>query len=118
LSLDLVVLLISERDLRSALTARLTMLGINVVTLGPDQKPEALPIAMITRGVLVTDDGTIGLASCEMQAWLQVIVLDGSTAGPDDRPLRLARRGATRLVVEALDRWREPIESIEPILPE
>jgi hypothetical protein len=114
LFLDLVVLLISERDLRSALTARLTMLGINVVTLGPDQKPGALAAAMIANGVLVTDDGTIGVACCETQSWLQVIILDGSTSGSDDRPLRLARRGATRLVVEALDRWREPTLPVPP----
>ena len=106
--LDLVVLLISENDLRSALTARLTMLGINVVTLGPDQMPGALPIAMVANGVLITDDGGIGAVCCETQTWLQVIILNGSTTEPDNRPLRLSRRGATRLVVEALDRWRPP----------
>ena len=105
--LDLVVLLISESDLRSALTARLTILGINVVTLGPDQQPEALPIAMIANGVLITDDGDVGTTCCETQAWLQVIILNGSTVRSDDRPLRLSRRGATRLVVEALGRWRD-----------
>lgn len=107
LPLELVVLMISERDLRSALTARLTMLGFNVVTLGPGQKLEAIAAPTIATGVLITDDEAAGLAASQTQAWLQVIVLNGSTAGSDGRPLRLSRRGATRLVVEALDRWRD-----------
>ncbi|MGN6817292.1 MAG: hypothetical protein ACTHJR_01320 [Sphingomonas sp.] len=105
--LDLVVLLISENDLRSALTARLTMLGMNVVTLGPEQIPGGLPGATIANGVLITDDGGVGLGACEAQAWLQVIVLDESPSAPEDRPLRLPRTGATRHVVEALARWRD-----------
>lgn len=110
--LDLVVLLISESDLRSALTARLTMVGINVVTIGADQSAQGMPDATIMTAVLVTDDDVIGRAASEASPrWLQVIVLNGSSGSPDDRPVRLPRRGATRRLVEMLDGWRAPIPS-------
>lgn len=105
--LELVVLLISESDLRSALTARLTMLGFNVVTLGPGQMPEDLPSATIAAGVLVTDAEAAAQSAGDAQAWLQVIVLDESASASDGRPIRLPRRGATRHVVEVLARWRD-----------
>ncbi len=114
LPLELVVLMISESDLRSALTARLTMLGFNVVTLGPEQKPAGLPPMTVASGVLVTDDSDAGLIASDAQPWIQVIVLNGSSVGPGDRPLRLSRRGATRLVVDALERLRAP-DAQDPI---
>ncbi|MBW8910505.1 MAG: hypothetical protein JF564_01080 [Sphingomonas sp.] len=108
MSLDLVVLLISESDLRSALTARLTMIGINVVTIGADQLVQGMPGTAIETAVLVTDDGSIGQAASEVSpAWLQVVILNGSTGGLDDRPVRLSRRGAIRRLVDVLDGWRE-----------
>ena len=107
--LDLVVLLISENDLRSALTARLTMVGINVVTIGADQLARGMPDATIMTAVLVTDDDAIGWAASEAAPrWLQVIILNGSSGCLDDRPVRLPRRGATRRLVEMLDGWRAP----------
>jgi hypothetical protein len=107
LSLDLVVLLISESDLRSALTARLTMGGINVVTIGADQLVQGLPGETVKTAVLVTDDGSVGQAASEASpAWLQVVILNGSSGGLDDRPVRLSRRGAIRRLVELLDGWR------------
>jgi hypothetical protein len=109
LSLDLVVLLISESDLRSALTARLTMVGINVVTIGADQLAQGMPGTTIMTAVLVTDDDVIGRAASEASPrWLQVIVLNGSSGSLDDRPVRLPRRGATRRLVDVLDGWRAP----------
>ena len=112
MSLDLVVLLISESDLRSALTARLTMVGINVVTIGADQFAQGIPDATIITAVLVTDDDAIGRAAGEAcPRWLQVIILNGSSGSLDDRPVRLPRRGATRRLVELLDGWRTPIQS-------
>ena len=106
MSLELVVLLIIENGLRSALTARLTMLGFDVVTFGAQQDAEAMPRAMMTSSVLITDDDDIGLACYETQPWLEVIILDGSSADPDGRPLRLPRRGATRSVAAILEHWR------------
>ncbi len=108
--LDLVVLLISESDLRSALTARLTMVGINVVTIGVDQLAQGMSGTTIMTAVLVTDDDAIGRAASEASpGWLQVIVLNGSSGSLDDRPVRLSRRGATRRLVDMLDSWRAPI---------
>lgn len=110
MSLDLVVLLISESDLRSALTARLTMIGINVVTVGADQLAQGMPGTAIKTAVLVTDDGSVGqIASEAFPAWLRVVILNGSSGGPDDRPMRLARRGVLRRLVELLDGWRAPM---------
>lgn len=110
--LDLVVLLISESDLRSALTARLTLIGINVVTIGADQLAQGMSSSAIVTAVLVTDDDAIGRTASEASpSWLRVIVLNGSSGNLDDRPVRLSRRGATRRVVELLDGWRAPIPS-------
>jgi hypothetical protein len=112
LSLDLIVLLISESDLRSALTARLTMIGINVVTIGVDQLMQGMPGTAIETAVLVTDDGPIGQAASEVSpAWLQVVILNGTRGGLDDRPVRLSRNGAIRRLVEILDGWRTPSPS-------
>jgi hypothetical protein len=109
LFLDLVVLLISESDLRSTLTVRLTMTGINVVTIGADQSALGMPDTTIMTAVLVTDDDAIGRAASEASPrWLQVIVLNGSSGSLDDRPVRLPRRGATRRLVEMLNGWRTP----------
>lgn len=106
LPLELVVLLITENDVRSALTARLTMLGFNVVTFGAQPEVEAMSSALMTSGVLITDDNDIGQACCDTQPWLEVIILDGSCAETDGRPLRLPRRGATRRISSILERWR------------
>ena len=112
LPLDLVVLLISESDLRSTLTARLTMVGINVVTIGADQLAQGMTGATILTAILVTDDDAIGRAASEASpSWLQVIILNGSSGSLEDRPVRLPRRGATRRLVEMLDGWRAPIPS-------
>jgi hypothetical protein len=109
LSLDLVVLLISESDLRSALTARLTMVGINVVTIGADQLAQGLPGDTIKTAVLVTDNDSVGQSASETSpAWLQVVILNGSSGDCDDRLVRLSRRGAIRRVVEILEGWRAP----------
>jgi hypothetical protein len=107
LSLDLVVLLLSESDLRSALTARLTMVGINVVTIGADQLTQGMPGLAIATAVLVTDDVAIAQTAGE-SAWLRVVILNGSSGSLDDRPVRLPRRGATRRLVNVLDSWRAP----------
>ena len=109
---DLVVLLISESDLRSALTARLTMAGANVVTIGPDQVARGMSSATIATAVLITDDETVGEAAGQASSsWLRVIVLNGSSGDIDGRPVRLSRRGATRRVIEVLDAWRAAIRS-------
>lgn len=109
MSLDLIVLLISENDLRSALTARLTMIGINVVTIGVDQLVQGMQGTAIETAVLVTDDGPIGqAASEESPPWLQVVILNGARGSLDDRPVRLSRTGAVRRLVEILDGWRGP----------
>lgn len=106
--LDLVVLLISESDLRSALTARLTMLGINVVTIGPGRLARGMSGADVTTAVLVTDDSDAGHAAVAASpGWLQAIILGGETNSLDERPVRLPRRDATRRVVEILEGWRE-----------
>jgi len=112
LLLDLVVLLISENDLRSALTARLTMVGINVVTIGADQLAQGMPDGTISTAALVTDDAAIGHAASKASPrWLQVVILNGSSGSLDDRPVRLSRRGATRQLVDILADWGAPTPS-------
>jgi hypothetical protein len=70
--------------------------------------PDDLPSAIVADGVLVTDAEAAGQRAGEAQAWLQVIILDESASAPDGRPIRLPRHSATRHVVEALARWRDP----------
>jgi hypothetical protein len=114
LSLDLVVLLISESDLRSALTARLTMIGINVITIRADQLVQGMSGTAIETAVLVTDDSSIGQAASDISsAWLQVVILNGSSGSLGDRPVRLSRRGAIRRLVEVLDGWR--VQTLSPL---
>ena len=102
--LDLVVLQVSEDDLRSALTARLTMLGFNVITLRRGQMAGRLSGTTIARAVLVTDDEALA-ADTPLPGWLQVILLNGLQGDTTDRPLRLSRRDATRRVAEVLSQW-------------
>ena len=110
--LDLVVLLISESDLRSTLTARLTMVGINVATIGADQLAQGMPGTTMLTAVLVTDDDAIGRAASEASpGWLQVVILNGSSGSLDDRPVRLPRHGAARRLVELFDGWCVPSPS-------
>jgi hypothetical protein len=105
--LDLVVLQISEDDLRSALTAKLTMRGFNVITLRPGQLTGGLSGTTIEQAVLITDDEA--LAACTpLPGWLQVILLNGTSGVVTDRPLRLSRRDATRRVVDVLSQWQDP----------
>jgi hypothetical protein len=106
--LDLVVLQISENDLRSALTVRLTMLGLNVITLGRDRMTDGLSDITMAQAVLITDDEALA-ASAPFPTWFQVILLNGSSGDAADRPLRLSRRDATRRVVETLVQWHEPL---------
>ncbi|WP_066805577.1 hypothetical protein [Sphingomonas asaccharolytica] len=102
--LDLVVLQISEDDLRSALTAKLTMMGFNVITLRRGQLTGGLSGSTIEQAVLITDDEA--LAACSpLPGWLQVILLNGSSGDVTERPLRLSGRDATRSVGEVLARW-------------
>lgn len=105
--LDLVVLQVSEDDLRSALTAKLTMLGFNVITLRRGQLTGGLSGTTIEQAVLITDDEAL-TAGTPLPGWLQVILLNGSTGDATDRPLRLSRRDATRSVGEVLSQWHNP----------
>ena len=105
--LDLVVLQISEDDLRSALTAKLTMLGFNVITLRRGQLTGGLSGTTIEQAVLITDDDA--LAACTpLPGWLQVILLNGTSSDATDRPLRLSRRDAPRRVADVLSQWHDP----------
>ena len=102
--LDLVVLQISEDDLRSALTAKLTMLGFNVITLRRGQLTGGLSGTTIEQAVLITDDEA--LAACTpLPGWLQVILLNGTSGDATDRPLRLSSGDATRRIAEILSQW-------------
>ena len=105
--LDLVVLQISEDDLRSALTAKLTMLGFNVITLRRGQLTGGLSGTTIEQAVLITDDEAAAVCP-PLPGWLQVILLNGTSGDATDRPLRLSRRDATRRVAEILSQWQDP----------
>lgn len=105
--LDLVVLQISEADLRSALAAKLTMLGFNVITLRRDQLTGGLSGTTIEQAVLITDEAA--LAACPpLPGWLQVILLNGTSGDATDRPLRLSSSDATRRLADVLSEWHNP----------
>jgi hypothetical protein len=69
-SVDLIVLMIADNGLRSALAARLTLQGENVVSLLPDD-PELDQLSRTT-SALVADHGVVPRGA----AWRHVITLD------------------------------------------
>jgi hypothetical protein len=106
----LVVLIIAEPGLRSALAAQLTGLGENVMTL--PHMPDDAAIARLARqdAVLIADKSTLEGRSPEGlvdAGWRHVAVLNGESPNPQDsRLVRLRRADALAQVTAALAEWR------------
>ncbi len=110
-SKELLVLIVRDGGLRSALTARLSLQGESLVT------PEADPEAPYTGrgapapGILVIDKATLGgrpQAVAASRHWRGVIALaDDTEEGDAGDPLSIVRHGqALTGVAETLARWR------------
>ncbi len=104
MTLDFVVISLEDSSLRSVLTARLTMLGMNVVTREHWTARNDARDSGFTSAVLVTDNEALGLQEALERPWLQVLILNGVTNDAGERPLRLPKRGATQRIADALIR--------------
>lgn len=102
--------MIAENGLRSALAARLTMQGENVVTLARGLDDPELERLARNRAILIAD-----LAMLEDQldailadsGWHRVVLLNGEARDePGDRVIRLQRRNAVAQVAATLASWR------------
>lgn len=110
---ELIVLIIRDGGLRSALIARLSLQGESLVTLDADpEDPHVHRIAPPPR-ILVIDKGVLGgrlAAVAASRHWRGVIALadDGEDPVAGD-PLCIVRHGqALAGVAETLERWRMP----------
>lgn len=112
----LVVLIIRNAGLRSSLSARLELAGVEVVSAAEFRDP-ALERRLRARAVLVLDEEVVAdeagdwLAALRTEAqWSRIVVLveagDGP-AGPDDRLVRIERRTAAAELARLLPQWRE-----------
>ena len=102
MALNFAVLSIADNSLRSVLAARLTLLGVNVVSrelwdAGPAARKHA-----IENAVLITDDEEVGVSEAEVRPWLQVLVLNGVADEELGRPLRLSKRTASQRIADVL----------------
>ncbi|MES2096746.1 MAG: hypothetical protein V4459_08280 [Pseudomonadota bacterium] len=109
-SVDLIVLMIAENGLRSALAARLTMQGENVLTLSHGLDDPELERLARHRAIMIADLAMLDdrLASILADSgWHRVVLLNGEAREePGDRVIRLQRRDAVQQVAATLAKWR------------
>ena len=110
---ELIVLIVRDGGLRSALIARLSLQGESLVTLDADpEDPHVFRIAPAPR-ILVVDKGVLGdrlQAIAASSEWRGVVALanDGEEPVAGD-PLSIVRHSqALAGVAETLERWRTP----------
>jgi len=110
---ELIVLIVRDGGLRSALIARLSLQGESLVTLDADpQDPYVYRIAPAPR-ILVIDKGMLGdrlQAVADSSEWRGVIALadDGEDPVAGDRLSTVRHGQALAGVAETLERWRMP----------
>ncbi len=102
MALKFVVLSIADNSLRSVLAARLTLLGVNVLSHEHWDDTPAARRNGVESAVLITDDEQVGAAEAEHRPWLQVLVLNGVADETAGRPVRLAKGSATPRIAELL----------------
>jgi hypothetical protein len=110
---ELIVLIVRDGGLRSALIARLSLQGESLVTLDADpEDPYVHRIAPAPR-ILVVDKGVLGdrlQTIAASSAWRGVVALANDEEEPvAGDPLSIVRHSqALAGVAETLERWRAP----------
>lgn len=113
----LLVLIIREAGLRSILTARLSLVGADLITANDVHDP-ALSRSMRQPGVLILDETAVAGRSGEWldtvladPQWRRIVLLCETPPPPDvseadARLLRLERASATSAIAELIPRWQ------------
>lgn len=97
-----IVLSITDSSLRSVLTARLTILGVDVLTHEGWAARGSAEDETISDAILVTDDESFALRESEARGWRQVLVLNGSPSAESERPVRHPKTATARSIAELL----------------
>lgn len=97
-----IVLSITDSSLRSVLTARLTILGVDVLTHEGWTARGSAEDENISDAILVTDDESFALREAEARGWRQVLVLNGSPSAESERPVRHPKTATARSIAELL----------------
>jgi hypothetical protein len=112
-STELIVLIVRDHSLRSALIARLSLQGESLVTLDADPDDPLLHRAAPAPRILVIDEAALGhrlQPLIDSNNWRGIIViadsLDGALAG--DRLRMVHHERALADVVDTLADWRVP----------
>jgi hypothetical protein len=112
-STELIVLIVRDHSLRSALIARLSLQGESLVTLDADPDDPLLHRAAPAPRILVIDEAALGhrlQPLIDSNNWRGIIViadsLDGALAG--DRLRMVHQERALADVVDTLADWRVP----------
>lgn len=109
-SFDLIVVMIADDGLRSALAAQLTVMGENVISYSRSLTDVELDALASQHAVLIADQTMLGESLNAVLAhsgWRHVIILNGASADVySDRLVRLSHDGAINEVSRALSEWR------------
>ena len=115
-STELIVLIVRDHSLRSALIARLSLQGESLVTLDADPDDPLLHRAAPAPRILVIDGAALGdrlQPLIDSNNWRGIIViagsLDGAPAG--DRLRMVHHERALADVVDTLADWRIPVSA-------
>ena len=109
----LLVLAAREMGFRSALAARLTMAGANLLTTNDVEDPGLArsvrgPAVLILEEALVADRSSEWLqALLAVPQWLRVVVLgDGRAEGPDERLIYIKSDSAANVIASLMPQWQ------------
>jgi hypothetical protein len=109
-SRELLVLIVLDSALRSALIARLSLAGESIVTLDGDLNEPVLDRIAPAPKILIVDSESLGdllRPLLDSEKWARIIVLADRVEGfLTDRVCRIDRREALTAVEHELKRWR------------
>lgn len=112
-STELIVLIMRDGGLRSALIARLSLQGESLVTLDTDPNGPLIQRVAPSPRILVIDKAALGdrlQALVDRDDWQGIILVDDEAEALTSDRLRIVRRAhALTDVLETLARWRRPV---------
>ncbi len=111
-SRELLVLIVRESALRSALIARLSLAGESIVTLTGDPGDPILDRIAPAPKILIVDSESLGdglQLLLDSEKWARIIILADRAEEFADRVCVIDRRDALAAVGRDLTRWRLPL---------